>query len=357
MRIAHVASIYDTVSEEVGGRCRLIYLLASMQQKQGHQVTIFARKNSRVADCRIVSPPWVKEMPTPRRVSGWLWRRGIESINHVRNYRWIDKSFDIVHNHLIEEASVVGRLCKCPSVTTVHGGVPADSPHAILMKAYGAANTTGLIAISRYAYQIWKKLVPDTLGYVYNCIEPSYFPFVSKFPISDEFQLSFVGRCVPEKGCHLAIKTADMLNKMGYPSHLYMALAPYGNSAYFGEIMEMAKRRPYVELEVLPKNQSLFKHVSNSDALLFPALAPESFGYVLVEAMACGTPVIAFPCGSPGEIIDDGVTGFICNDLDGMVKHILKIRDLDREKCRELIERTFSVKATYEGYMRLYKSV
>jgi len=358
MKIAHIASIYDTVSEEIGGRCRLIYLLARMQQKQGHQVTVFARKDSRIEGCRTVSPSKVKEVPTPRRISGWLWRRGIESINYAQSYRWIGKSFDIVHNHLFEEASIVGRLCKCPSVTTIHGGAPADPLHTLLMRLYGVANTTGLIAISGYAYQVWKKLIPKTLiGYVYNCIEPNYFPFVSKSPSINEFQLCFVGRCVPEKGCHLAIRAVDMLNKIGYPSRLYMAVAPYGYSAYFERITRMAKERPYVELEVLPENQRLFERVSNSDVMLFPILSPESFGYAMVESMACGTPVIAFPCGSPSEIIQDGVTGFLCNDLNDMVKAVLKVRELDRRKCKELVENAFSVKATYEDYMRLYQRV
>jgi glycosyltransferase involved in cell wall biosynthesis len=124
---------------------------------------------------------------------------------------------------------------------------------------------------------------------------------------------------------------------------------------YFKQEIEPLLNDPHIEWigEINDKDKDAF--LGNAFALLFPIDWPEPFGLVMIESMACGTPVIAYECGSVPEVMEDGVTGFIVRDLDGAVKGVNRVRDLSRSRCREVFERRFAADRMASDYLDVYE--
>ena len=174
--------------------------------------------------------------------------------------------------------------------------------------------------------------------------------------------LAFLGRIAPEKGLDTAIRVARQAKQ---PLHI-AARKPLRHG---GDANVRADRRHY-EREILPlldristrfvgevdgaKKDDFLGHAS---ALLFPIRWPEPFGLVMVEAMACGTPVIALRQGSVPEVIEDGVTGFICDDEDEMVDAIGRIDEIDRSRCRQVAEERFSTERMADEYVDVFETL
>ena len=174
-----------------------------------------------------------------------------------------------------------------------------------------------------------------------------YFGF-TRSPVD---YLAFLGRASPEKRVDRAIEIAK---RVGMPLKIAAKVDP-ADRRYFKREIEPLLNDPHIEWlgEISDKDKDEF--LGNAYALLFPIDWPEPFGLVMIESMACGTPVIAYDCGSVPEVMEDGVTGFIVRDLDDAVKGVNRIRDLSRSRCREVFERRFAAERMASDYVDVYK--
>ena len=345
LRIAQLAPPFETVPPSgYGGTERVVSVLTEEFVRRGHEVTLFAAGDSRTA-ARLV--------PIVDRA---LWHTDppcndfavAQSAVLSTIAREVDQ-FDIVHNHLDAHGFGLAGALGGRFVTTLHGRL--DVPG--FLPTYRAFASLPLVSISDaqrrpLAGANWQ-------GTVHNGIDLDTFTFNPE-PGS---YLAFLGRISPEKGLDVAIRVA---RSAGWP--LLIAARPplaFSRSAetqrdreYFETVVQPLLREPGIELigEVGgPEKDSFLGHAA---ALLFPIRWPEPFGLVMAEALACGTPVLALREGSVPEVVDDGVTGFICHLESELVRAVEQIPMLDREVCRLTAERRFSPAAMADGYEQVY---
>ena len=162
--------------------------------------------------------------------------------------------------------------------------------------------------------------------------------------------LAFLGRASPEKRVDRAIEIAK---RVGMPLKIAAKVDP-ADRRYFKREIEPLLNDPHIEWlgEISDKDKDEF--LGNAYALLFPIDWPEPFGLVMIESMACGTPVIAFAGGSVAEVMDNGVTGFVVNEIDEAVEAIGRVRDLSRARCREVFEKRFTASRMANDYIDVY---
>jgi glycosyltransferase involved in cell wall biosynthesis len=257
--------------------------------------------------------------------------------------------FDVIHSHLDYWGYPLARNGGVPTVTTLHGRL--DLPE--LQPLYSRFSEVPLVSIS----DAQRRPVPwaNWVGTVYHGIPLEEFTFN---PQRGRY-LAFLGRISPDKGLDTAIRVAQ---GAGWPLRI-AARKPlrHGNDPvvradwehYHHDVQPLLKRdRATLIGEVAGRAKDEF--LRNAAALLFPIRWPEPFGLVMAEALACGTPVIALNEGSVPEVIEDGVTGFICSTEDEMVAAIGRLDELDRARCRAEAERRFSPTAMTTAYEQIY---
>ena len=282
-----------------------------------------------------------------------------KSIEQVRAHK-----FDIVHTHLSSSTDLylfpLTASLTIPHVTTLHSNFPFDH-HGPDDKSGDAdhyymdwASCVPLVAISESARD-QEKLPLHFVDVVHNGIDMSQFPPQSKKRKREDY-LVWLGRFVPEKGPHLAIEAAK---RAQVPLILAGTIDRYlkASVAYFHEQIEPHidnKQIKYIGPVNMKRKVSLLRR---AHALLNPIEWEEPFGMVMIEAMALGCPVISFDRGAVPEIIENGKTGFIVQNLDEMVESLEKIDEIDREEIRLYVERNFSAQVMAENYIRAYKKV
>ena len=345
MRIAQVAPPFETVPPmRYGGTERVVATLTEELVRRGHEVTLFAAGGSRTR-ARLV--PTVEralwyQQPRPKDFNpywaitlGEVWRR-------------IDE-FDIVHSHLDYFGFPMARSGVRPVVTTLHGRL--DLPD--LQPLYRAFDDIPLVSISEAQRRPLAQA--NWAATIYHGIELGELTFKPKMG----GYLAFLGRISPEKGLDTAIRVA---RRAGVPL-LIAARMPLPHThdpnvradwEYWEDEVQPLLEGKQVELlgQLGGKDKDEFLH--NAAALLFPIRWPEPFGLVMVESLACGTPVLAFGEGSVPELIEDGVTGFIRKTEDELVEAVGHITELDRARCRAEAERRFSPSAMVDAYERVY---
>jgi glycosyltransferase involved in cell wall biosynthesis len=299
--------------------------------KKGMQVTLFATGDSQTAaDLSAVCPTPLGEQPGDAKVWECL---------HISALMERATEFDLIHNHYDFLPLSYSRLIATPMVTTIHG----FSSEAILpvYKKYNSTNHYVSISNSDRHPEL---LYADT---VYNGIDEQLFPFEE---MPQEYLLSF-GRIHPDKGTHLAIQIARKLNMQ------LLICGLIQDHAYFTEKIE-----PYLNgTSVIYKGnvgpQERSKLLGNAEALLHPVQFDEPFGLSVVEAMMCGTPVIAFKRGAMKELIQDGKTGFLVNTVEEAVTATRKIKFINRYDCRRYALANFSQETMVDHYIAVYKSI
>jgi glycosyltransferase involved in cell wall biosynthesis len=336
MRIAMVAPLEMRVPPVAyGGTELVVSLLTEGLVQRGHEVTLFASGDS-LTSSRL-------ESVCPHFLRGSERHRGILNLLNVVGCLEQADKFDIIHNHTCLEGLATAGLVKTPVLTTLHGGMSGD--WLLLFQHYKGWHNT----ISRSA----KSLLPPKerfVGVIYNSIDCASYPFNGGR--RDDYLL-FLSRLSPEKGPHLAIEVA---RKAG--ARLIIA----GNVD--------AVDREYFRSQVLPHvdgdrvryageaDYSLKRELlSGARCLLAPITWPEPFGLFLVEAMACGTPVVTFNRGSAPEVVKHGETGFIVDTLAGMVEAVQRVDRISPRHCRQHVEQRFDVPRMVEDYLRAYEQV
>jgi glycosyltransferase involved in cell wall biosynthesis len=337
LRIALIAPPWYAVPPTgYGGIEWVVAMLADGLTDHGHDVTLFAPPGSRTK-ARLVSP--LGERPPPDSIGNpWY-----EASHAVSAYQESGR-FDVLHDHTGPAGVTIGALIDRPIVHTLHGPF---TPEALML--YGRiARNLWFVAIS----ESQRSLAPPDLrwaGVVHNGIPVGNYPYQER---KEDF-LFFLGRADEEKAPHLAVEAA---RRAGRPLVMCVTRKNEREQHYWAERVE-----PLLDdnVEVLGECDQRQKAglLARAAALLFPIQWAEPFGLVMIEAMACGTPVVAWRNGSVPEVVDDGATGFVVASMDEMVRAIGRVGELDPRALRAHIEERFSAEAMVAGYERAYEAV
>jgi glycosyltransferase involved in cell wall biosynthesis len=335
MRIAQVAPLDERVPPLLyGGTERIVSYLTEELVHRAHEVTLFASGDS-VTRARLV-PCSDRSLRLDKRV---IDRLAYHVLMLEEVFARAD-DFDVIHFHIDYLHFPLSRRQQTAHLTTLHGRL--DGIELIpLYKRFGDAPVVSISRAQRepLPWINWR-------GNVYHGLPVDLY----RPGISPGDYLLFLGRISREKRLDLAVeiaKRAGMRLKVA-------AKIDAADRKYFKKIESVLDdaRVEYVGEAGEAEKQEL---LANAYALLFPIDWPEPFGLVLIEAMACGTPVIAFHRGSVPEIIEHGVTGFIVDDLDGAARAVAEVARLDRKECRTHFEEHFSAARMAEDYLRIYE--
>jgi len=338
MRIAQVAPLFESVPPKYyGGTERVVSYLTEELVQQGHDVTLFASGDS-VTSARLAA--------TTRR-SLRLDKHCVDQLAHhvLMLERVVQRagSFDVIHFHVDYLHFPYSRRHATPQLTTLHGRL--DLPD--LVPLYREFRDMPVVSIS--AAQREPLPFANWIGTVHHGLPRSVYRFRQN---GGEY-LAFIGRIAPEKRLDRAIEIAK---RAGLPLKI-AAKVDDVDREYYESLIKPLLRDPCIEYlgEIGEGEKDEF--LGDARALLFPIDWPEPFGLVMVEAMACGTPVIAFSGGSVPEIIDEGQTGFVVNDLDDAVAAVHRVGELDRRRCREVFEERFTATRMACDYIELYSTL
>jgi len=335
MRIAQVAPLYESVPpKRYGGTERVVSWLTEELVSQGHEVTLFASGDS--ATAANLCCPVAKAL-----------RLDSNAIDYMAPHMLLleqvfqqAEQFDIVHFHIDYLHFPLSRLAGIRQVTTLHGRL--DIPQ--LVPLYKEFADMPLVSISNFqrrplAWTNWQATV-------YHGLPPDHH----KFRQTPENYLLFLGRLAPEKRVDRAIEIA---RATGMPLKIAGKVDPVDRE-YFQRDVKPLLSQPLVSYEGEVSDDEKDELVGNALAVLFPIDWPEPFGLVMIEAMACGTPIIAFRHGSVPEIIDEGVSGYVCDSLTECIEAVAKVRELDRAIIRATFEKRFSVTRMASDYLSIY---
>jgi glycosyltransferase involved in cell wall biosynthesis len=337
LRIAQVSPLFESVPpRRYGGTERVVSYLTEELVARGHDVTLFASGDSTTqAKLHAGAPHALRE-------AGCIDPTSVHFLMLERVYRHL-RDFDVVHFHVDYLHFPSTRRVTCQHVTTLHGRL--DLPEVV--RLYRAFNDMPVISISDAQRTPVPEISWETT--IYHGLPTDLYTLDD----APGDYLAFVGRASPEKRLDLAIEIA---RRAGMPLKVAMKI-DRNDRPYYEEVIKPLLRGPGVELvgEIGDDEKQAF--LGGARALLFPIDWPEPFGLVMIEAMACGTPVIAFRRGSVPEVIDDGVTGFVCDDVEQAVHAVERLSTLSRDACRHTFERRFTAGRMAEDYVRAYRQL
>lgn len=362
MRIAQLAPLWETVPpRSYGGTELVVHLLTEELVKQGHEVVLFAAKASQTsAKLEVCSHYPLRE----------LWEKHPEYImdEQISMYpgsplsifselRLLEKvfsqanCFDVIHNHLGFVTLPFANLVETPVVTTLHGAFQARNLYECReQKYFEEYSNLPFVSISDYQRRPCPQL--NYVGTVYHGLDVKRYE--PSFTYSDKGYLAFLGRFCKDKGPHHAIKVAK---ETGW--RLIMA----------GKV-DCADEKEFFQNEIVPhidndqiqyigelNHRQKVDLLQGAAATLCPVTWPEPFGLVLIESMACGTPVIALRNGSIPEIIRHGETGFVMDTVEELTQVMGNIGEIDRRVCRHHVESHFSMQQMTNEYLEIYKTL
>jgi glycosyltransferase involved in cell wall biosynthesis len=336
MRIAQVAPLIESVPpKHYGGTERIVSYLTEELVRAGHEVTLFASGDS-VTNARLVAS-CERSLRKNERCKDPV-AREVFLVDHVIEH--IDE-FDLIHFHTGYLHFPVCRYLPAPHVTTLHGRL--DIPD--LVPVFDRFRSEPLISISNAQRQplSWA----NWQATIYHGLPKDLFMFQ---PTQGKY-LAFLGRISPEKRVDRAIEIAK---RVSMPLKI-AAKVDRVDRRYFKREIEPLLSQSHVEWVGEISDQQKGEFLGNAYALLFPIDWPEPFGLVMIEAMACGTPVIAYERGSVSEVMEDGITGFIVQDVDDAAKAVNRVRNLSRSRCRDVFERRFAASRMASDYIEVYK--
>jgi glycosyltransferase involved in cell wall biosynthesis len=340
MRIAQIAPPIEAVPPQTyGGTERIVHYLTEELVALGHTVTLFASGDS-VTSAELVPcvPRALRLDPKVKDVIPYY------MLMLDRVYRRAD-SFDILHFHIDQFHFPLFRCLSSRTLTTLHGRQDLPDLHAL----YSGFPEMPLVSIS-----MAQRTPVPAANFVANI--PHGIP-QNQHRLIDQPRggyLAFLGRVAPEKRPDRAIAIAKAA---GMPLKIAAKVDRIDEAYFRTKIVPLIDTTPNIEFigEINERQKSRF--LGEASALLFPIDWPEPFGLVMIEAMACGTPTIAFRCGSVPEVIEEGLTGAIVDSEDAAIAALPRVLALDRRKIRRRFEQRFTASRMAKDYLTLYQSL
>jgi glycosyltransferase involved in cell wall biosynthesis len=338
LRIAQVAPLYERVPPSLyGGTERVVAYLSDELVRRGHDVTVFASGDSQT-QAKLVAP-----VPRALRLDG----DATDSLSpHVIELAQVFErahEFDVIHCHVDYLAFPFGRFVTTPTLHTLHGRL--DLPY--LRAVFHQFHDVPIVSISEAQRTPLQPLTLSWAGTVHHGLPLGKYAYAA----DGGRYLAFLGRVSPEKRVDLAIAGAK---RAGVPLKIAAKVDPVDRDYFEREIRPLLGD-PLVDFigEIGDADKPRF--LGEALALLFPIDWPEPFGLVMIEAMACGTPVIARPCGSVPEVVVSGRTGLVVDTLDELVEAVKRIDVIDRAACRRHVEKRFTVERMAADYEVIYR--
>ena len=338
MRIAQVAPLFESVPPKYyGGTERVVSYLTEALVADGHDVTLYASGDS-VTRARLVAP-CAQSLRLDQQCVDQL-------AHHVLMLELVTQdaeAYDVIHFHVDYLHFPVSRRLSTPHVTTLHGRL--DLPD--LVQLYRLFDDVPVVSIS----DAQREPLPwiDWRATVYHGLPADRHRFRER-PGS---YFAFLGRISPEKRVDRAI---EISRAVGAPLKIAAKIDAVDRD-YFTSTIAPLLRHSGVEYVGEIGDDGKDEFLGNARALLFPIDWPEPFGLVMIEALACGTPVIAYRRGSVPEVLEDGVTGFIVDELDDAIAAARRIDQLDRRRCRELFDTRFTAARMARDYLAVYETL
>jgi glycosyltransferase involved in cell wall biosynthesis len=338
MRIAQIAPLTEAVPPKLyGGTERVIHWLTEELVALGHDVTLFASGDSRTS--AKLEAGW----PRALRLDGAVRDANALHLAMLENVRRRAHEFDFLHFHLDYYPFSLFSRQSTPFLTTLHGRLDLPELHPV----FNACTAAPVVSISNSQRRPlpqarWVRTIYH--GLPENLITPK--------PVRPSY-LAFLGRIAPEKAVDRAIHVA---RKCGIPLKI-AAKVDRVDAEYYEQRIRPLIEPPYVEYigEIGDHEKSEF--LSGAHALMATIDWPEPFGLVMIEAMASGTPVIAFNRGSVPEVVDDGITGFIVEDELGAIGAVQRLAELDRTAVRKRFEQRFTARRMAQEYLGVYRAL
>ena len=338
MRIAQIAPPDESVPPLLyGGTERVVHWLTEELVRRGHDVTLFATADSKTK-ARLV-PTRHKALRLDPNVSLYA----PHYINIIGQVMDVIDEFDIIHSHLDIYTFPIAHHNRHKVVMTCHGRLDIPDIHPLFWRY----RTVPLVSIS-YSQ---RKPMPwaNWIATVYHGLP------IEDYPMGDGSggYLAFLGRISPEKRPDLAIEVAK---KVGIPLKIAAKIDNADREYYEAKIAPLMDH-PLVEYIGEIDDSQKPEFLGKAIALLMPVDWPEPFGLVAIEAMACGTPVVARPMGALPEIVSDGVTGYLALSVEELAKAVEKIHLINRSDCREHVAQRFNVQRMARDYERVYETL
>jgi len=339
LRIAQIAPAIESVPPAMyGGTERVVSYLTEALVEAGHHVTLCASGDSETDADLLPACPHALRQDGHDDYATSVHLAMLEQV-----YRRADE-FDIIHSHVDQLAYPFARRCSTPTVSTMHGRL--DLP--LLEDLYREYHDVPLVSIS-YAQ---RRPMPDHSWWAANVYHGLPLDQYALDDDPDDY-LAFIGRVSPEKCVDSAIRIA-----LETETPLKIAAKiDEKDRAYFEAELEPMMDDPLIEFvgEIDEDQKQAF--LGNAAALMFMVDWPEPFGLAMIESMACGTPVIARNCGSIPEVVDEAVTGFVCEDESGAAEAVRRLDALDRRACRRTFEERFSAETMARNYVDAYRAL
>lgn len=338
MKIAQIAPIIERVPpKKYGGTERVVHLLTEELVKRGHEVTLFASGDSETS-AKLVSvyPRALREAKIKDLYGANIFTMLNIGLSYSRQ-----SDFDIIHDHNGHNSLPTANIANTPVVMTAHGIFTPEN-----RRIFTTLRNPYIVTISQAQARLGTGI--SHIGTVHNGISVKQYPF-SKV---HNGYLLFVGRISLEKGVHHAIAVAQYLNL----PLIIAAKLDRVDIEYFNEYINplLSDQIRWIgEVDEAERNELYSRALCS----LHPITWEEPFGLTIVEAMACGCPVIGFRLGSVPELILDGKTGFIVDNLDEMIEAVSKIDEIERIKCRQHVLENFSAEKMTDGYEKIYSHI
>lgn len=340
MKIAQIAPLYESCPPRLyGGTERIVSYLTEELVRQGHDVTLFASGDSRTA-ARLA--PCCQ---TALRLDPSVKDPVAYHIVMLDRVCALAGAFDVLHFHVDILHYPLIRAFADKTVTTLHGRL--DLPE--LRSVYARFSHVPLVSISDHQ----RRPMPPVswVGKVHHGLPRDLLPFN---PSPRGGYLAFLGRISPEKGPARAIEIAT---RAGWRLKMAAKIDRVDQAYWEEAIKPLVDANPNVEFvgEIGEHEKAGF--LGDASALLFPIEWPEPFGIVMIEAMACGTPVIAFPAGSAPEVIEDGLSGYLVDGVAEAAEAVGRIERFDRRKARACFEERFTIERVARDYLDIYREL
>jgi glycosyltransferase involved in cell wall biosynthesis len=339
MRIAQIAPLFESVPpRSYGGTERVVSYLTEELVAQGHSVTLFASGDSRT------QAELIPVCPSSLRLHHPDEDHMVEHVLLVERMFKEAARFDVIHSHIeYFSYSMMRQHPWAPVLTTLHGRLDRGS----LARLYREFPDVPVVSISDAQRAPLRWL--QWRGTVHHGLPTDLHAFREK----PGKYLAFLGRFSPEKRVDIAIEIAL---RVGMPLRI-AAKVDSADRDYFHTVVKPLLKNPGVDYVGEIGEAEKGEFLGNACALLFPIDWPEPFGLVMIEAMACGTPVISRPRGSVPEVVQDGVNGYIVEEIDEAVQAVENIHRLSRAACRRHFEERFTSARMARDYLAIYKSL